>query len=49
MDKIDLKKTLSAYWKAPAGKFVVIDVPRLNFLWSTGKVTQTRRSNTKPL
>ena len=37
MDKIDLKKTLSAYWKAPAGKFVVIDVPRLNFLMVDGQ------------
>ena len=37
MDKIDLKKTLGAYWKAPAGKFVVIDVPRLNFLMVDGQ------------
>jgi hypothetical protein len=37
MDKIDLKTTLGAYWKAPAGKFVVIDVPRLNFLMVDGQ------------
>ena len=37
MDKIDLKKTLGAYWKAPAGKFVVIEVPRLNFLMVDGQ------------
>jgi hypothetical protein len=37
MDKLDLKKTLGDYWKAPAGKFVVIDVPRLNFLMVDGQ------------
>ena len=37
MDKIDLKKTLGGYWKAPAGQFVVIEVPRLNFLMVDGE------------
>jgi hypothetical protein len=37
MDKLDLKKTLGDYWKAPAGKFVIIDVPRLNFLMVDGE------------
>ena len=37
MDKIDLKQTLGGYWKAPAGQFVIIDVPRLNFLMVDGE------------
>lgn len=37
MDKIDLKKSLGDYWRAPAGSFVVIDVPRLNFLMVDGQ------------
>ncbi|MBN9347214.1 MAG: GyrI-like domain-containing protein [Devosia sp.] len=37
MIKVDLKKTRGDYWKAPKGAFVVIDVPRLNFLMVDGQ------------
>lgn len=37
MDKIDFKKTMKAYWQPPEGKFVLVDVPRLNFIKIDGK------------
>ena len=35
--KVDLKKTRGDYWKAPTADFVVIDVPRFNFLMVDGQ------------
>lgn len=37
MDKLDFKKLMKPYWQPPAGKFVIVDVPRLNFLMVDGK------------
>lgn len=37
MQKLDLKTVLGDYFKAPQGEFVVIDVPRLNFVMADGQ------------
>jgi hypothetical protein len=36
MEKLDLKKLMKAYWNPPRGQFVVIEVPRLQFLMIDG-------------
>ena len=36
-DKIDFKKIMKVYWQPPVGRFVVVEVPRLNFLKVDGK------------
>jgi hypothetical protein len=37
MEKVDFKKLMKPYWQPPVGKFVIIEVPRLNFLKVDGK------------
>ena len=37
MDKFDLKKTLPEYFKASAGKFSVLTLPKINYLMVDGK------------
>lgn len=37
MDKVDLKKVMRNYWQPPVGRFVVVEVPRLNFIEVDGK------------
>ncbi len=36
MEKVDFKKELKALYSAPAGDFVVIDVPTLNYFMVDG-------------
>lgn len=36
-DKVDFKKIMKPYWQPPVGAFVVVEVPRLNFLMVDGK------------
>lgn len=35
--KLDLKKTMKSYWNPPVGRFVVVDVPLLDFLMIDGQ------------
>lgn len=37
MDKLDFKKTMRAFWQPPVGSFVIVEVPRLNFIKVDGK------------
>jgi len=37
MEKIDFKKTMKALWPPPAGRFTVVEVPRMQFLKIDGK------------
>lgn len=37
MEKVDFKKTMKPYWQPPAGKFTIVDVPKLQFLMIDGK------------
>lgn len=37
MVKLDFKKLMKPYWQPPVGRFVVVDVPPLNFLMIDGK------------
>jgi hypothetical protein len=43
-EKIDLKKRMKPFWQPPAGQFVIVEVPRLNFLMVDG----TGDPNTAP-
>lgn len=37
MEKIDFKKTMKALWQPPAGRFVLVEVPRMQFAMVDGK------------
>lgn len=37
MEKVDFKKTMKALWQPPAGRFAIVDVPRMQFLMVDGK------------
>lgn len=37
MDKLDFKKVMKPYWQPPVGEFVIVQVPRLNFVMVDGK------------
>jgi len=37
VEKIDFKKTMKALWQPPAGKFTLVEVPRMRFLKIDGK------------
>jgi hypothetical protein len=37
VDKVDFKKQMKPYWQPPVGRFVVVDVPPLNFLMVDGE------------
>lgn len=37
MEKVDFKKLMKPYWQPPVGAFVVVEVPRLNFIKVDGK------------
>lgn len=37
MEKVDFKKLMKPYWQPPAGRFVMVEVPQLNFLMVDGK------------
>lgn len=37
MEKTDFKKTMKALWQPPAGRFTVVEVPRMRFLKIDGK------------
>lgn len=36
MEKIDFKKTMKALWQPPAGRFVLVEVPRMQFAMVDG-------------
>jgi hypothetical protein len=36
-EKVDFKKTMKPYWSPPVGKFVIVEVPPLNFLMVDGE------------
>lgn len=36
MEKIDFRKTMKALWQPPAGKFTLVEVPRMRFLMVDG-------------
>lgn len=36
MEKVDFRKTMKAFWQPPAGRFVLVEVPRLPFLMIDG-------------
>lgn len=37
MEKIDFKKSMKALYQPPAGRFVLVDIPRMQFLMVDGK------------
>lgn len=37
MEKVDFKKLMKPLWNPPVGRFVVVEVPRLNFLMVDGR------------
>lgn len=37
MEKVDFKTLMKPYWQPPVGEFVIIEVPRLNFLMVDGR------------
>lgn len=37
VEKTDFKKLMKPYWAPPVGKFVIVDVPKLNFLMVDGR------------
>ena len=37
MEKVDFKKLMKPYWQPPVGRFVIIEVPQLNFLMVDGR------------
>lgn len=37
MEKIDFRKTMKALWQPPAGRFVLVEVPRMQFAMIDGK------------
>lgn len=37
MEKVDFKKTMKALWQPPAGRFVTVEVPAMQFLMVDGK------------
>ena len=37
MEKIDFRKTFKALWQPPAGRFVLVEVPRMQFLMIDGE------------
>ena len=36
-EKIDFKRLMKPYWAPPAGRFTIVDVPRLTFLMIDGQ------------
>lgn len=37
MDKIDFRKTMKALWQPPAGRFTLVEVPKMRFLMIDGE------------
>ncbi|MGN6489826.1 MAG: GyrI-like domain-containing protein [Devosia sp.] len=37
MEKVDFKKLMKPFWQPPVGSFVVVEVPKLNFLMVDGR------------
>jgi hypothetical protein len=37
VEKVDFKKLMKPFWQPPVGSFVIVEVPRLNFLMVDGK------------